>query len=114
MIPTAIAVAQPAQPEDYTEFGYVEYPVAHPITIAKIAKKRRIRIDGMRPQKYFKTFVLRELHRLAVFEPFEGQTDSDALRYLRDYDNTPEYESDDEANNRMTPEIPLSAMFRFN
>ena len=112
--PTAITMAKPAQPEDYTEFGFIEYSVAHPITIAKIAKKKWIRINGMRPKQYFKSNVLRELHRFAVFEPFEGQEDSDALRYLRDEENTPDYESDDEANNRMVPlNLCLTQMFNF-
>ena len=36
--PTAIATAKPAEPDGYTQFGFVEYPVAYPIKIAKVAK----------------------------------------------------------------------------
>jgi len=67
----------------------------------------------MTTRQYFTDCVLRELHRFAAFEPVGDETDSPAKRYLRDYENTPDYESDDEANNRMTPFIPLLAMFKF-
>ena len=36
--PTAIAMAKPAEPDGYTQFGFVEYPVAFPIKVAKLAK----------------------------------------------------------------------------
>jgi hypothetical protein len=39
--PTAIASAEPAEPDGYTQFGFVEYPVAFPVTIAKVAKKAK-------------------------------------------------------------------------
>lgn len=42
-VPSAIAIAQPAEADLYNEFGFVEYEVAHPITVAKIAKKKRSR-----------------------------------------------------------------------
>ena len=42
-IPNAIPWAQPAEPDGFTQFGSVEYPVAFPVTIAKVAKKPRSR-----------------------------------------------------------------------
>ena len=42
-IPSAIAIAKPAEADLYNEFGFVEYEVAHPITIAKVSKKTKKR-----------------------------------------------------------------------
>ena len=36
-IPSAIPIAQSADTEDYTQFGFVEYEVAFPISIASVA-----------------------------------------------------------------------------
>ena len=36
-IPSAIPIAQPADTEDYSQFGFVEYEVAYPISIASVA-----------------------------------------------------------------------------
>lgn len=103
-IPSAIAIAKPAEADLYNEFGFVEYEVSHPITIAKVAKKAKkpkVRIDGMRPKQYYLANVLPELHLHAMRGPYFSENDTDAWRYVRNFDNTPEYESDDEANNRM-------------